>query len=89
MTNERVPDPVPSRWLSRLLAATGWIELWGWQVVAAIIPWAIVAAMVGIALAMLGVVPWKGPAPLLGAGGVMGIWRRIRQLHQLSPPQPP
>ena len=39
----------PPQWLTRLLTTTTtWAELWGWYVVAALIPWVIVAAMVGV-----------------------------------------
>lgn len=59
--------------------ATGWIEIWGWHVVAALIPWIIV-------MAMFGVVAWTTVAPFVGAGGVVRVWQRVRQRHQLNPP---
>jgi hypothetical protein len=42
--------------------------------------------MVGVVLAMLGVVPWAAVAPPVGVGGLGGAWRRLRQLRPPSSP---
>ncbi len=59
-TDRPLDEPLPS-WLERVRVIAGWAELCGWYVLAALFPWLVV-------LAMLGVVPWVSLTPLVALG---------------------